>query len=118
VDYGANTGTTIYDSLPVDGTLLYAGPDDAPDCSYLSGSQAPHNGYGNFVKQSASEQGHSLTLWSGHMSAISASGASTSPGEVLGAVGSTGCSTGPHLHFAVSVDGHFTDPEALIPPGQ
>ena len=35
-------------------------------------------------------------------------------GEVLGAVGSSGRSTGPHLHFAVERDGDPVDPAPLI----
>lgn len=35
-------------------------------------------------------------------------------GEVVGRVGSTGLSTGCHLHFAVKVDGHYVDPERFL----
>lgn len=41
-------------------------------------------------------------------------GATVRAGEVLGAVGSSGRSTGPHLHFAVERDGETVDPAALL----
>ena len=36
-------------------------------------------------------------------------------GDVIGTVGSTGKSTGPHLHFAISQNGEFVDPEIYLP---
>jgi murein DD-endopeptidase MepM/ murein hydrolase activator NlpD len=41
-------------------------------------------------------------------------GASVRRGQVVGQVGSTGWSTGCHLHFTVTLDGGYTDPERLI----
>ena len=37
------------------------------------------------------------------------------PGELLGAMGSTGRSTGPHLHFEARIDGTAVDPEPFLP---
>jgi murein DD-endopeptidase MepM/ murein hydrolase activator NlpD len=50
-----------------------------------------------------------------HMSAIAVSvGQRVVPGERLGSVGSTGVSTGPHLHFEVVLHGAPTDPGAWL----
>ncbi len=117
VDYAISPGSSYIDPLPVPGAVSYAGVDvTGPDCSSTEGSQPPHTGYGNYIRHSALVDGHQVILWGGHLSGFNTrSGASTVPGEVLGFTGSTGCSTGPHLHFAVRVDGRFVDPLTLIP---
>lgn len=51
----------------------------------------------------------------GHMSKrIAQKGQVVNQGDLLGLVGSTGYSTGPHLHFTVYKRGHLTDPLALL----
>ena len=45
-------------------------------------------------------------------------GANVKRGQVIGAVGSTGISTGPHLHFELHIDGEVTDPLPIISQSQ
>jgi len=43
-----------------------------------------------------------------------AEGQQVKRGELLGAVGMTGRVTGPHLHWAVKLEGKYVDPESLL----
>lgn len=66
------------------------------------------SGYGNYVMLSHADG--SVTLY-GHMSSLAVSaGQTVSQGDVIGYVGSTGNSTGPHLHFEVRINGSPVDP--------
>ena len=70
-------------------------------------------GYGNAVV--VQHEGNVATLYA-HMSVIQASeGDWVETGEVIGLIGSTGWSTGPHLHFETRVDGEPRDPQLFLP---
>ena len=91
VDIGADTGTPI---IAADsGMISFAGWN---------------GGYGYLVKI---DHGGGKETWYGHMSKIAVHvGDEVSKGDVIGYVGSTGNSTGPHLHFEVHVNGATKDP--------
>lgn len=85
VDIGAPTGTSVYASAA--GTVIVA----------RSGSW--NGGYGNYVVVA---HGNGTQTLYAHLSRVLASpGDSVGEGEIVGKVGSTGQSTGPHLHFEV-----------------
>lgn len=91
VDIGAGYGTTIVAANS--GTVTLAGWN---------------SGYGNCVI--IDHGGGKATLY-GHMSAYSVSqGQKVTKGQKIGAVGSTGNSTGPHLHFEILINGAAVDP--------
>jgi murein DD-endopeptidase MepM/ murein hydrolase activator NlpD len=65
-------------------------------------------GYGNYT---CIQHTSSLSTCYGHQSRINVSvGQQVSKGQIIGAVGSTGHSTGPHLHFEVRINGAVTNP--------
>jgi len=69
-------------------------------------------GYGNMVEI---EHGNGLSTRYGHLSAIGVTdGQSVKAGDVIGRVGSTGRSTGPHLHYEVRIDDEATDPARFV----
>ena len=67
-------------------------------------------GYGNLT---VLDHGNGLATAYAHQSAIYAGG-SVSQGQVIGAVGTTGSSTGCHLHFEVRVNGSAVDPMGYL----
>lgn len=66
------------------------------------------DGYGNYV---TIDHGNGLQTRYAHMSAVAvANGQTVTAGEVIGFVGSTGNSSGPHLHFEIITNGTRIDP--------
>lgn len=95
IDIGDKSGNPIYASD--DGIVTHAG------CG-----TSCRQGYGYYVDI---DHGNGLATRYGHMSKIIATrGAQVRRGEVIGLIGSTGLSTGPHLHFEVRVNGSFVNP--------
>ena len=94
LDIGAAYGSPIH--AVIDGTVTFAGRA---------------GGYGNFVKVN-----HAAGLVSGygHMSRIAVSpGQHVGRGQVIGYVGSTGLSTGPHLHWEIWKNGVSINPRSI-----
>lgn len=91
IDIGAPTGTNIYVSAP--GTVI------AIKTGCVVGYSRCGGGYGNMAI--VQHPNGTKTLY-GHMSKVlTHTGDQVSRGEVIGLVGSTGHSTGPHIHFEV-----------------
>ncbi|MBB5412260.1 MULTISPECIES: M23 family metallopeptidase [unclassified Paraburkholderia] len=96
VDFSAPKGTPVV--AAASGTVKFVGNE---------------SGYGQYVVLNH-PQGY--TTYYAHLSSFARDlrvGASVTEGQRLGAVGSTGRSTGPHLHFEVRRNNHPTDPLAL-----
>ena len=74
------------------------------------------SGYGNCVEV---DHGNGLMTRYAHMSRIGAHiGQKVGPGDVLGAIGSTGRSTGPHLHFEVRINDRPVNPRPFLEASQ
>ncbi|NED97583.1 peptidoglycan DD-metalloendopeptidase family protein [Phytoactinopolyspora alkaliphila] len=73
--------------------------------------------YGNMVIVDHGDfEGRRLTTLYAHQSGLSVSvGQKVEKGQVIGKIGSTGYSTGPHLHFEVRLNGQHTDPRPWLP---
>ena len=90
----AASGTVIIVSTP------------CPGCNY-GGS-----GYGNYV---VIDHGDGLSTLYGHMTDVYVSnGSYVNAGDSIGTVGSTGTSTGAHLHFEVRVNGTTVSPRDYL----
>jgi murein DD-endopeptidase MepM/ murein hydrolase activator NlpD len=72
-------------------------------------------GYGNVIE--IKHRDGKSTLFA-HLSRIGVQkGQKVEQGDIVGAVGSTGFSTGPHLHFEFRIDGEHRDPLTLVAEG-
>jgi murein DD-endopeptidase MepM/ murein hydrolase activator NlpD len=72
-------------------------------------------GYGRMVEI---DHGNGLSTRYGHLSEIGVKvGDPIKIGQVIGAVGSTGRSTGPHLHYETRIDGEAVDPQKFLRAG-
>jgi murein DD-endopeptidase MepM/ murein hydrolase activator NlpD len=92
IDLTGASGTPIY--ATADGTVLRAGWNTG--------------GYGNMVEL---DHGRGIATRYGHMSAVLVhAGDHVTRGEQIGRMGSTGRSTGNHLHYEVRIDGHPVNP--------
>lgn len=96
IDLGAQTGDPILSAD--DGWVLTAGSNGT---------------YGNLV---VVDHGNGVSTWYAHLSEIDVwVGQEVKVGQQLGKAGSTGWSTGPHLHFEVRIDGKAVDPLDYLP---
>ena len=74
-----------------------------------------NGGYGNMVEV---DHGNGLATRYGHMSKIDVKvGQRVVIGQTVGEIGSTGRSTGPHLHYETRIDGEAVDPQKFLRAG-
>lgn len=95
LDIAVSTGTPI--KVIADGTVVSAQYTGA---------------YGNLVKI---DHGNGFESWYAHTSKMYVTvGQKVSAGDVIAAVGSTGNSTGPHLHLEIRINGQSVDPQKYL----
>lgn len=97
IDYAAPTGTPILASEA--GTVLFSGWCDC--------------GLGYYVEL---DHGNGVTTIYGHMASqpFVSAGQQVAQGETIGPIGSTGLSTGPHVHFMLQINGVSQDPARYL----
>ena len=104
IDIGAGFGDAIM--AAASGTVIYV---ETP----VPGQNWGGSGYGNYL---IIDHGNGVSTLYAHCTSISVSnGASVSAGQQIGTVGSTGGSTGAHLHFEVRINGQRVDPLSCLP---
>ncbi len=96
IDIGGSTGDPIWASK--EGRVIFAGWK---------------GGYGNTVI--VAHTGNVATLYAHMSETLARAGDEIDGGEIIGLVGSTGWSTGPHLHFETRLDGVPKDPLFFLP---
>jgi murein DD-endopeptidase MepM/ murein hydrolase activator NlpD len=98
LDFRGNYGESVHATAA--GTVISAGRS---------------GGYGNMVEI---DHGNGLSTRYGHLSQIDVHvGQKVRIGEVVGHIGSTGRSTGPHLHYETRIDGEAVDPKKFLSAG-
>lgn len=81
------------------------------------GFKGRNGGYGRFIRV---DHGFGLETAYGHLEGYAQNlrwGGRVQRGEVIGYVGSSGLSTGPHLHYEVRIGGRTANPVAFLPAG-
>ncbi|MEA5050533.1 MAG: peptidoglycan DD-metalloendopeptidase family protein [Oscillospiraceae bacterium] len=98
----------FHGGIDICGSNIYGKPIIASDTGQVRTATYSSYGYGNYVI--IDHGGNNWTVY-GHMSSIAvSSGEWVSQGQVIGYVGSTGNSTGPHLHFEIRINGTKVNP--------
>ena len=100
IDIGAGKRTDIL--AAADGTVIKTVISD--------------HGYGNYVM--IDHGGGIVTLYAHASALLVKKGQKVRRGEVIALVGSSGMSTGPHIHFEVRVNGVYKDPLDYVTPGR
>ena len=99
IDFRASVGEPIYATAA--GKVTHAGWD---------------GGYGQMVEI---DHGEGLATRYGHMSQVLVTvGQRVRPGQIIGRVGTTGRSTGPHLHYETRVNGEAVNPAKFLAAGE
>lgn len=114
-----NPAGSAHTGADIAGSGIFGKPILAIESGTVTVATYSNYGYGNYVminhgKNSA--DGNTYISLYGHCSSLAVSkGQSVTKGQVIGYVGSTGNSTGPHLHLEVRVNGKITDPLKYYP---
>lgn len=97
------------------GGVDLAAPTGTPIAAALGGTVTTAGWYGGYGNAVVIDSGNGIDITYGHMSQVLAQvGQNVAKGSQIGLVGSTGNSTGPHLHFEMHQNGSRIDPQPYI----
>lgn len=109
--YGERWGR-LHSGVDISDGGIYGQPISASDSGTVIFAGNDNSGYGNYV---IIDHGNGYKTLYGHCSSLAVSaGQSVSKGDTVGYVGSTGNSTGPHLHFEVRYGDNRLDPMQFV----
>jgi murein DD-endopeptidase MepM/ murein hydrolase activator NlpD len=108
IDIAASSGTPVY--------AVAKGKVQNVVSGCTVGNQSCGGGYGNVVYLSHSGQSYDETRYAHLTSVLVSPGQTVTKGQQIGTVGSTGHSTGPHLHFETRINGEAVNPLNHINP--
>ncbi|MEG2310987.1 MAG: peptidoglycan DD-metalloendopeptidase family protein [Clostridia bacterium] len=114
-----NPAGSAHTGADVAGAGIYGSPIVAIETGKVTTATYSNYGYGNYIMINHGSNGNDgknyISLY-GHQSALAAKvGDIVQKGQVIGYVGSTGNSTGPHLHFEIRINGKISDPLVQYP---
>ena len=102
IDFSAPSGTPVYSTMC--GTVTFAGWSDLYGWQVSVTNGNPSTGSGQVI----------TTLYGHNSEILVAEGAWVEVGQLLASSGSTGRSTAPHVHYGISIDGQWVDPETAF----
>jgi len=109
--YGRTTGAAFHNGIDFEGKVgepIYAAADG------VINHMGWYYNYGRTVKVTHADNFETLYAHMSRFPPGMGAGTVVHTGELIGYVGSTGHSTGPHLHFSTILNGQFVDPEPYL----
>jgi len=102
VDFACGLGSGVVNIVAAkDGIVVYPTASSPKNCKDGTGLDSCGGGYGNYVIIQHSDGNYTLYAHLSYNSVTVTAGDSVEQGQVIGKMGSSGYSTGPHLHFEV-----------------
>lgn len=119
VYYLVNPGGSAHTGCDIAGSEIFGKPIVSAESGTVIVAGYNAGGYGNYVMINhgkCTEDGNNYITLYGHASALAVNtGDTVTKGQTIAYVGSTGNSTGPHLHFEMRINGKITDPLVQYP---
>ena len=117
-----NPAGSAHTGCDIAGAEIFGKPVVAAEAGVVTVATYSNYGYGNYIiidHGKCTDDGKTYLSLYGHNSSLAVQkGDVVEKGQVISYVGSTGNSTGPHLHFEIRIDGQLSDPLVQYPAMQ